>query len=208
MSESFFDHAPLSHGGRPRPATPDAAAAAVRGGLPARHFRTIVRDRRRRRSHLYADHFRWGPFGTVIAHLSLVVILVGALVGATFGFRNDGLAVAVGSTVDIGNGTGLTRRGDALRRLLLRERQPERLRQRPRRLQGRPAGRRGHHPGQRAAARRRRDPLPVVLRSGRRDEGSPTRTARSSSTRAFRSSGPSNDGKHAWSARSPWPMPG
>ena len=44
--------------------------------------------------HIYADHNRWGPFGTVIAHLSLVVILVGALLGATFGFRDEGVAVA------------------------------------------------------------------------------------------------------------------
>ena len=45
---------------------------------------------------VYAERFRFGPFGTVIAHLSLVVILIGALLGATFGFSDDGVAVPVG----------------------------------------------------------------------------------------------------------------
>jgi cytochrome c biogenesis protein len=58
--------------------------------------------------HLYADHNRWGPFGTVIAHLSLVVVLFGALIGTTLGYRNEGVAVAVGSTVEIGDGSGLS----------------------------------------------------------------------------------------------------
>jgi cytochrome c biogenesis protein len=58
--------------------------------------------------HLYADRFRWGPFGTVIAHLSLVLILAGALIGTAWGFRNNGLAVPVGSRVDVGYGTGLS----------------------------------------------------------------------------------------------------
>ncbi len=38
--------------------------------------------------HLYADRFRWGPFGTLFAHLSLVLILVGALIGGAMGFKN------------------------------------------------------------------------------------------------------------------------
>src|SRR4029079_2749666 len=77
--------------------------------LRSRRFRTVIEnDPETGTTYLYADHNRWGPFGTVIAHLSLVLILVGALTGATFGFRQDGLAVAVGSKVDIGNGTGMS----------------------------------------------------------------------------------------------------
>jgi cytochrome c biogenesis protein len=58
--------------------------------------------------HVYADRFRWAPFGTLLAHISLVSILVGALVGSAFGFRNNQLAATVGTTVEVGGGTGLT----------------------------------------------------------------------------------------------------
>lgn len=108
MSESFFGHAPLgmSAVGSLEPA---AAAATVQSAFRSRHFRTIVsEDAGGDTIHLYADRFRWGPFGTVIAHLSLVLILIGALVGSSLGFRNTGLAVSVGSRVDVGNGTGLS----------------------------------------------------------------------------------------------------
>jgi cytochrome c biogenesis protein len=108
MTESFFGHAPLN-AAAVTAAAPDRATAVVESAFRSRRFRTIVeRDAEGGAVYLYADHNRWGPFGTVIAHLSLVVILVGALVGATFGFREDGVAVPVGSTVDIGYGTGLS----------------------------------------------------------------------------------------------------
>ena len=58
---------------------------------------------------LYADRFRWGPFGTVLAHLSLpVIILPGFFLSATTGFKNTGLVVPVGSRVQVGHGTGLS----------------------------------------------------------------------------------------------------
>ena len=169
MSEPFFDHAPLSMRATGR-IEPAAAAADIQAAFARRHFRTIVHDEGDL-VHVYADHNRWGPFGTVIAHLSLVVILLGALVGTAFGFRDDGLAVAVGSTADIGRGTGLVGRSAQLQRLLLRERQPERLRQRPGRLPGRAAGRRGDRPGQPADAGGGHHPLSVLLRGRGGDEG-------------------------------------
>lgn len=106
MSEAFFAHAPLSSS-IAAAADPDAALAEVQAAFRARHFRTIV-EQDGDTIHLYADRFRWGPFGTVIAHLSLVFILAGAVVGTAWGFRIDGLAVPVGSRVDVGYGTGLS----------------------------------------------------------------------------------------------------
>lgn len=106
MSEGFFQHAPLSFA-TTVPAGPERAADVVAAALRARRFRTSV-EADGDVVHLYADHNRWGPFGTVIAHLSLAVILLGALLGATFGFRDEGVAVPVGSTVEIGAGTGLS----------------------------------------------------------------------------------------------------
>jgi cytochrome c biogenesis protein len=106
MSESFFTHAPLRMSAVAS-VEPSEAVASVQAAFRSRHFRTVVDDRGDT-IHVYADKFRWGPFGTVIAHLSLVLILIGALVGSSLGFRNTGLAVAVGSRVDVGYNTGLT----------------------------------------------------------------------------------------------------
>jgi cytochrome c biogenesis protein len=106
VSEAFFGHAPLSLASTTA-ATPSDAAAVIETAFRARRFRTIV-ETEGDVVHVYADHNRFGPFGTVIAHLSLVFILVGALAGGMLGFRNDDLAIAVGSTVAIGNGTGLS----------------------------------------------------------------------------------------------------
>jgi cytochrome c biogenesis protein len=106
MSDTFFAHAALS-ASIAAPTDPDAAAAEVQAAFRARHFRTIV-TQDGDTIHLYADRFRWGPFGTVIAHFSLIFILAGALIGTGWGFRNNGLAVPVGSRVDVGYGTGLS----------------------------------------------------------------------------------------------------
>jgi cytochrome c biogenesis protein len=108
MSEAFFDHAPLGASFETG-AAPVAAADQVGHALQTRRFRTLVEeDADAGTIHLYADKNRWGPFGTVFAHLSLVFILVGAVVGGAMGFRNSDLAVAVGSKVDVGYGTGLS----------------------------------------------------------------------------------------------------
>lgn len=106
MTAAFYEHAPLRDRLTARMA-PDAAAEAVRGAFHKRRYRTVV-ERDGDGVHVYADRFRWGPFGTVIAHLSLVVILIGAVAGVTWGFRNEGFAVTVGSTAEVGNGTGLS----------------------------------------------------------------------------------------------------
>ena len=106
MSGAFYERA--SHSAyADSAAETDAALADVQGVLRARRFRTVV-ERDGDAVHVYADKFRWAPFGTVIAHVSLILILVGVLVGGALGFRNSEFAVPVGSTADVGNGSGLT----------------------------------------------------------------------------------------------------
>ncbi|MEO8517804.1 MAG: cytochrome c biogenesis protein ResB, partial [Dermatophilaceae bacterium] len=97
------------------PAEPDETMDYVAEVLRSHRFRTVTDPGTGTDSatgndelNLYADRFRWGPFGTVIAHLSFVIILVGFFLSATTGFKNTGLVVPVGSTVEIGNGTGLS----------------------------------------------------------------------------------------------------
>lgn len=102
---AFFEHVRLA-GSVDVPGAPEQALATLEGALARRHFRTIVSPAGNAVA-IYADRFRWAPFGTVIAHLSLIVIMAGALLGAA-GFRNEGFAVAVGSTVEVGYGTNLS----------------------------------------------------------------------------------------------------
>jgi cytochrome c biogenesis protein len=106
MNETFFTHAPL-RASVLVPAEPAETMDYVREMLKSRRFRTVD-DPHDDGLNLYADRFRWGPFGTVMAHLSFVIILVGFFLSATTGFKNTGLIVPVGSTVQVGNGTGLS----------------------------------------------------------------------------------------------------
>ena len=106
MGETFFTHAPL-RATVLASAGPDTAIDDVRTVLKSHRFRTIT-DPGDDEVNLYADRFRWGPFGTVIAHVSFVIILVGFFLSATTGFKNTNFVAPVGSTVQVGNGTGLS----------------------------------------------------------------------------------------------------
>ena len=105
MGETFFVHAPLQD--RAIVAEePGAALERVREVLHRHHFRVISHAEDEGLG-LYADRFRWGPFGTVIAHVSFVIILLGFLLSATTGFKDQGFVAPVGETVAVGHSTGL-----------------------------------------------------------------------------------------------------
>ena len=80
---------------------------AVRKTFRAKRFRTID-DPDEGGRNLYADKNRWGPTGTVLAHVSFVIILLGAVLSATTGFKDTEFTVAHGSRVAVGHGTGLS----------------------------------------------------------------------------------------------------
>lgn len=106
MSEVFFTHAPQR-------ATIDltgdveSAADRVREVLRAKRFR-VIDGTAKVGLDVYGDRFRWGPFGTVVAHLSLIVIMLGFVVSATTGFRVENFVAPVGIEMPVGHGTGLT----------------------------------------------------------------------------------------------------
>jgi cytochrome c biogenesis protein len=106
MSETFFTHAPL-RASVLLPAEPDMATDFVRDVLKSHRFRTI-NDPDEDGLNLYADRFRWGPFGTVMAHLSFVLILLGFFLSATTGFKDPSFTAPVGERVEVGHGTGMT----------------------------------------------------------------------------------------------------
>ena len=102
MTPVFFDRAPHSE---TIDATVgiDAAVADVTKTFKSHHFRTVV-EREGDEISVYADRFRWAPFGTLMAHISLVMILVGALVGGVWGFRDSEFAVPVAPRSPSGTG--------------------------------------------------------------------------------------------------------
>jgi len=106
MGETFFTHAPL-RASVLVPAGPEAATDYVKQVLKSHRFRTIT-DSDVDGVNLYGDRFRWGPFGTVMAHLSFVVILIGFFLSATTGFKDTSFTAPVGQTVAVGHGTGLS----------------------------------------------------------------------------------------------------
>lgn len=105
VTESFFDHGRLHRTVAVRE-PPEEATRRVTELLRARRFR-ILEDPHGPGQNLYADRFRFAPFGTVVAHVAFVLILVGVLVTSTFGFEDSQFTVTVGTTAEVGHGTGL-----------------------------------------------------------------------------------------------------
>ncbi len=106
MGAAFYERAPLS-AAIDLPVDADRAAERVRAALRSGHFRALGGPAKKGFD-LYGDRFRWGPFGTVLAHLSFVVILAGFVVSATMGFKESSFVAPIGTPMEVGHGTGLT----------------------------------------------------------------------------------------------------
>jgi cytochrome c biogenesis protein len=107
MGESFFHSASL-HDTVELTVDPEAASELVRRVVHHHHYRVIPGRDSDGTLTVYADRWRWGPCGTVVAHLSFVVILLGFTASSLFGFKNSEFAVPVGTQVAVGNGTQLS----------------------------------------------------------------------------------------------------
>lgn len=99
-TDALFLHARYSED-RMIAASPDQVRAALIDQLKSRRFR-VLGDA----PSVYADRFRWGPFGTAIAHAAFVIILFGMLLSSVTGFETT-LFVTVGDRVPVGHGTDL-----------------------------------------------------------------------------------------------------
>jgi cytochrome c biogenesis protein len=105
VGPAFFEHAPQHEAVVVRH-EPAETLAIVEGVLRGHRYRTLATEGDA--IHLYADRLRWAPFAGLIGHLSLVVILAGAIVGATFGFRDSNFTLAEGAVLPIASEPGLT----------------------------------------------------------------------------------------------------
>ncbi len=105
MTEAFFERAP--HTARiASDEDPGVALAALGGAFRKNRFHVAV-ERDGEDIHVCADRFRWSPFGRVAVHVSFIVILIGAVLTGTGGFRDESFAVPIGSRMNVGHGTGL-----------------------------------------------------------------------------------------------------
>ncbi len=89
------------------PESHDAAISGFRESLGAKRYRVLT-EQVGAETHVYADRNRYGKMGTFPFHLALILLLVGGIVGATYGFRETELVIPVGETRAVGHGTDLS----------------------------------------------------------------------------------------------------
>jgi cytochrome c biogenesis protein len=105
VGPAFFEHAP-QHEAIVARRSAQEAAEVVAGVLGRRRYRTLAADDGT--VHLYADRFRWAPFAGLIAHLSIVAIIAGAIIGGMYGYRNAEFMITEGETLAVGAEPGLS----------------------------------------------------------------------------------------------------
>jgi cytochrome c biogenesis protein len=105
VGPAFFEHAP-QHEAIVSRISADETKAATEGVLKKHGYRTL--DIEDGVIHVYADKHRWLSFSGLIAHLAVVVILIGAIVGGTWGFRDANFSIAEGATRDVAAEAGLS----------------------------------------------------------------------------------------------------
>ncbi len=75
--------------------------------LRQKRFR-VMTERVGEETHVYADKNRYAKLGTFPFHLALILLLVGGIVGAQYGFREQEFILPVGERRAVGNGTDLS----------------------------------------------------------------------------------------------------
>jgi cytochrome c biogenesis protein len=106
VAPSFFEHAP-QHEAIVVRQTAAETRSRLEGVLRSKRYRVLAVEQDGVVS-LYADRFRWAPISGLIGHLSIVVILMGGIVGATMGFRESQFTIAEGATLPVAAEAGLT----------------------------------------------------------------------------------------------------
>lgn len=105
VSPRFFDKARY-RGSVGTSQSSDATWEAVQAVLKRNHFRVRVDDKDPEHS-LYADRHAWSGVGTVIAHLSFILILLAFVITSRWGIEEE-IAAPVGREVSVGHDTGVS----------------------------------------------------------------------------------------------------
>jgi cytochrome c biogenesis protein len=105
VGPAFFEHAPQHEAMTFQ--RPPADVLAETGQVFVRHhYRTTTEDDGT--VHFYAVRNNWAPWGGLIAHVSIVMILAGAMAGSLWGFRDSQFMLAEGATSAIPTVAGAT----------------------------------------------------------------------------------------------------
>jgi cytochrome c biogenesis protein len=105
VGPAFFEHAP-QHEAIVVRHSPVETQAILEGVFQRRRYRTFSADDGA--IHIYADRNRWAPWAGLVAHFSIVMILVGAIVGGKLGYSDPQFTIAEGATLPIAAEAGLT----------------------------------------------------------------------------------------------------
>jgi cytochrome c biogenesis protein len=104
VGPAFFEHAPQHEAIVARRSAAETLGI-VEGVFKGRRYRVLSTDDGT--VHLYADRFRWAPVSGIVGHLSLVLIMLGAVVGGMYGYRNPEFMVSEGETMPVAAQAGL-----------------------------------------------------------------------------------------------------
>lgn len=105
VSKNFFTRA--RYRGQITTSVGEDRALDVTAAVLKKHRFRVIHDPRNPGRAMYADRNAWSGVGTVIAHLSFIMILLAFVITATWGFEQN-LAVPVGGEVAVGDNSGLT----------------------------------------------------------------------------------------------------
>lgn len=85
----------------------DTAVESYAAALGKKRYR-VLSERQGDAVHLYADKNRWAKLATFPFHLALILMLIGGIVGARYGFKENEFIIPEGSVREVGHGTGLS----------------------------------------------------------------------------------------------------
>jgi cytochrome c biogenesis protein len=112
VAPRMFERAPLAATIVTNPATPDEAADGVTTALHRRRFR-VRRESDGDAVHIFAEKNKYARVFTLVHHLGLIVILLGAIWGGRGGFRESQFIIAEGSERSVGHDTNVSIRLDS-----------------------------------------------------------------------------------------------
>ncbi len=105
VGPAFFEHAPQHEAMTFHRSAADVQET-TRQVFKRHHYRSLVEDDGTIR--LYFDRNRWAAWAGLFAHISIVLILAGAMVGSMYGFRDSQFMLAEGATSAIPKVAGAT----------------------------------------------------------------------------------------------------
>lgn len=106
MGDAFFQHSRF-HAAMTAQMPLPLAAERVRKAMSRARYRVQTQADETTVA-IYADKHRFSRFGTFLSHLSIVMILVGTVIGSMWGFRDKEFIIPEGGSREVGRGTGLS----------------------------------------------------------------------------------------------------